>query len=147
MCTWPPYAEDRRCASRPTIGSVLSVGLDCRTAARSCSPSDRRRNSVLWRVRASGGEPERIAGVGENAADPAFSRDGRMAYAQVFQDANIWRIDDGGKAAARQGDLLDAVRFEPAILAGWQPRGIPLESIGKQRDLGERQQRTGSRCN
>jgi Tol biopolymer transport system component len=59
--------------------------------------SDRRRNSVLWRVRASGGEPERIAGVGENAADPAFSHDGRMAYAQVFQDANIWRIDADGK--------------------------------------------------
>jgi Tol biopolymer transport system component len=59
--------------------------------------SDRRRNSVLWRVRASSGEPERIAGVGENAADPAFSRDGRMAYAQVFQDANIWRIDTDGK--------------------------------------------------
>ncbi len=59
--------------------------------------SDRRRNSVLWRVRASGGEPERVPGVGENAADPAFSRDGRMAYAQVFQDANIWRIDADGK--------------------------------------------------
>ena len=52
---------------------------------------------VLWRVRASGGEPERIAGVAENAADPAFSRDGRMAYAQVFQDANIWRIEHGIK--------------------------------------------------
>ena len=102
--------------------------------------SDRRRNSVLWRVRASGGEPERIAGVAENAADPAFSRDGRMAYAQVFQDANIWRIEADGKAAARQGDLLDAIRFQPAILAGWQPRGVPVESIGKQRNLGKRQQ-------
>ena len=48
-------------------------------------------------MRASGGEPERIAGIGENAADPAFSRDGRMAYAQVFQDANIWRIGADGK--------------------------------------------------
>ncbi|MEO8369007.1 MAG: protein kinase [Candidatus Solibacter sp.] len=59
--------------------------------------SDRRRNSVLWRVRASGGEPERIPGVAENAADPAFARDGRMAYAQFFQDANIWQIDSDGK--------------------------------------------------
>jgi Tol biopolymer transport system component len=55
--------------------------------------SDRRRNSVLWRVRASGGEPERIPAVAENAADPIFARDGRMAYAQVFQDANIWRVE------------------------------------------------------
>jgi eukaryotic-like serine/threonine-protein kinase len=59
--------------------------------------SDRRRNTVLWRVRASGGEPERIPGVAENAADPIFSREGRMAYAQFFQDANIWRIDTEGK--------------------------------------------------
>jgi len=61
--------------------------------------SDRRRNIVLWRMRASGGEPERIAGVAENAADPIFSRDGRMAYAQTFEDANIWRIDSAGKQA------------------------------------------------
>lgn len=59
--------------------------------------SDRRRNSVLWRVRATGGEPERIPGVAENAADPTFARDGRMAYAQFFQDANIWQIDSEGK--------------------------------------------------
>jgi Tol biopolymer transport system component len=62
--------------------------------------SDRRRNSVLWRVRASGGEPERIPGVAENAADPIFSRDGRMAYAQVFQDANIWRVELAEKKPA-----------------------------------------------
>ena len=62
--------------------------------------SDRRRNSVLWRVPASGGEPERVPGVAENAADPVFSRDGRMAYTQFFQDANIWRIDTQGKEAA-----------------------------------------------
>jgi Tol biopolymer transport system component len=59
--------------------------------------SDRGRNTVLWRVRASGGTPERVSGVGENAADPIFSRDGRMAYAQTFQDANIWRIAIGEK--------------------------------------------------
>ncbi len=61
--------------------------------------SDRRRNTVLWRVRASGGEPERIAGVAENAADPIFSRDGRMAYAQTFEDANIWRVAIAGNEA------------------------------------------------
>jgi Tol biopolymer transport system component len=61
--------------------------------------SDRRRNSVLWRVRASGGDPERVPGIAENAADPVFSRDGRMAFAQFFQDANLWRIDTQGKEA------------------------------------------------
>src|SRR6185369_11839692 len=43
--------------------------------------SDRLRVSALWRVRASGGEPERVAGVPESATDPTFARDGRMAFA------------------------------------------------------------------
>ncbi len=61
--------------------------------------SDRRRNSVLWRVRASGGEPERLPAIAENATDPAFARDGRMVYTQTFRDANVWRIDTAGKEA------------------------------------------------
>ena len=59
--------------------------------------SDRRRNSVLWRVPAAGGEPERVGGVGENVTDPVFSKDGRMAYTQLFSDANIWRVETSGK--------------------------------------------------
>jgi Tol biopolymer transport system component len=59
--------------------------------------SDRRRNSVLWRVPAAGGDPERVAGVAENATDPVFARDGRMAYTQLFSDANIWRVETSGK--------------------------------------------------
>jgi Tol biopolymer transport system component len=58
--------------------------------------SDRRRNSVLWRVRAGGGEPQRVPGVAENATDPVFARDGRMAYTQLFSDTNIWRVDTEG---------------------------------------------------
>lgn len=59
--------------------------------------SDRRRNLALWRVRASGGEPERFAVVPENSIDAVFSRDGRMAYAQRFRDGNVWRVDTDGK--------------------------------------------------
>ena len=83
----PPHFDNRNAVSVAWTADSRSIVFS----------SDRRRNSVLWRVRASGGEPERIPGVAENAADPAFSRDGRMAYAQVFQDANIWRVDAGGK--------------------------------------------------
>jgi Tol biopolymer transport system component len=62
--------------------------------------SDRRRNSALWRIPRSGGTPERVPMVAENAADPVFSRTGwRMAYAQFFSDANIWRVDVSGREA------------------------------------------------
>src|SRR6185369_4156113 len=61
--------------------------------------SDRLRVSALWRVRASGGEPERVAGVPESATDPTFARDGRMAFAQPFRDANIWRVEADGRSA------------------------------------------------
>lgn len=59
--------------------------------------SMRRRNSALWRVRASGGDPELVPGIGENTTDPVFARDGRMAFTQLFSDANVWRIDVEGK--------------------------------------------------
>lgn len=63
--------------------------------------SDRRRNFALWRVSRSGGTPERVPMVGENAADPVFSRTGwKLAYTQVFSDANIWRVDLSGREAA-----------------------------------------------
>ena len=62
--------------------------------------SDRRGNSALWRVPRSGGTPERVPMVGENAADPVFSRAGwKLAYAQFFSDANIWRVDPSGREA------------------------------------------------
>ena len=100
--------------------------------------SDRRRNSALWRVRASGGEPERVPVVGENTTDAVFSRDGRMAYAQNFRDGNVWRVGTDGAGAAGESDLLYAVRFQRAVLSGRQPRRLPLQPVGEQRDLGER---------
>jgi Tol biopolymer transport system component/serine/threonine protein kinase len=63
--------------------------------------TDRRGN--MWRVPVSGGTSVRMAMVAENAADPAFSRDGRkLAYSQFFSDANIWRIDTAGATAPRK---------------------------------------------
>ena len=54
--------------------------------------------SYLFRTRASGGVPPRPLGLGEGAAMPALSSDGRhLAYAHYFDDANIWRVDLDGK--------------------------------------------------
>jgi Tol biopolymer transport system component len=62
--------------------------------------SDRRGKSMLWRVPRSGGVPERVPMVDENASDPVFSRAGwKLAYTQFFSDANIWRVDPTGREA------------------------------------------------
>ena len=56
----------------------------------------------LWRVTVSGGTPEWVAAIGQNAYSPAISRQGnRLAYNVSFLDSNIWRLDRSG-AAGRQ---------------------------------------------
>ena len=57
--------------------------------------------SYLWRMAASGGEPVRVEGVGSLAVGPAVSqRGGRLAYTQIYNDLNIWRlpIEEDGRA-------------------------------------------------
>jgi Tol biopolymer transport system component len=65
--------------------------------------SNRRGNHALWIVPESGGNPVRVPMVSENVTDPAFSRDGhKMAYAQFFDDTNIWRFDLAGRSAPKK---------------------------------------------
>jgi len=65
--------------------------------------SQRRGNYALWTTSISGETPVRVPMVSENATDPAFSRDGRkMAYAQFFEDTNIWRFDLEGREQPRK---------------------------------------------
>jgi serine/threonine protein kinase/Tol biopolymer transport system component len=50
----------------------------------------------LWRIPASGGTAQPLAGVGDNVMDPAVSRRGhRLAYTKVLDDWNIWRLKIG----------------------------------------------------
>jgi serine/threonine protein kinase/Tol biopolymer transport system component len=50
--------------------------------------SNRGGGHFLWRVSESGGEPERVPLVSENASDPALSRDGRnLVYSQFFDQS------------------------------------------------------------
>jgi Tol biopolymer transport system component len=54
--------------------------------------------SLLYHIAASGSGPPQPLGLGEGAAMPALSSDGRhLAHAHLFQDANIWRIDLAAK--------------------------------------------------
>jgi Tol biopolymer transport system component/DNA-binding winged helix-turn-helix (wHTH) protein len=50
-------------------------------------------NGQLWRVPVKGGPIVPIAEAGGNAEDVAVSRDGRIIYADQFQDLDIWSLD------------------------------------------------------
>ncbi len=50
--------------------------------------------SRLLQIPVGGGSPEPLPGVSAGANEPAVSRAGnRLAYARVYQDPNIWRVD------------------------------------------------------
>ena len=48
----------------------------------------------LWRISASGGTPQRVAGAGEDAHEPSISRRGKQLAYQVWKQWDtIWRVD------------------------------------------------------
>jgi Tol biopolymer transport system component len=55
----------------------------------------------LWRVKVSDGSMRRIAETGLAPMTPAVSRGGRVAWATVFQDTNIWRFTLDGSEPDR----------------------------------------------
>jgi Tol biopolymer transport system component len=62
-------------------------------------------NNSLWRVKVSGGTPEKVRDLaGVNATEPAISRQGhRLAYRTVTVNTSIWQIRfqaSGGRRAA-----------------------------------------------
>jgi Tol biopolymer transport system component/predicted Ser/Thr protein kinase len=84
--------------------------------------SNRLGGARLWKVPASGGEPEPLAVGQADAYRPSLSRDGhRLAYTQSLGDSNIWRYEvssaTGRSAlptrliASTKGDL--AQQFSP----------------------------------
>ncbi len=53
----------------------------------------------LWRVRASGGAPERLTVPSLNPTSPAISRqDDRLAYTEIYTDSNIYSYEGAGFA-------------------------------------------------
>jgi Tol biopolymer transport system component len=54
--------------------------------------SDRGGTFSLWKISGSGGQPEPLSGIGQDAFRPTISRQGnRLAYVQDNTDSNIWR--------------------------------------------------------
>jgi Tol biopolymer transport system component len=56
----------------------------------------------LWRIAVTGGEPEALSGVGEQARDVAIALKGdRLAYVKAPVDNHIWRVERPGTPTER----------------------------------------------
>ncbi|PYV23698.1 MAG: hypothetical protein DMG27_14985 [Acidobacteria bacterium] len=90
-------------ARRLTSDGKRISGLTWTAGGRSIIYSTNRAGLfTLWRVPISGGEPEPLAGIGQDAYSPAVSPGGDvLAYTQQLQNENIWRA--GGPRPTAQG--------------------------------------------
>ncbi|HEY3198711.1 MAG TPA: DPP IV N-terminal domain-containing protein [Nitrospirales bacterium] len=100
---------------RLTFDKRSIIGLTWTRDGRDIIFSSNREGSstsiTLWRISASGGTPERLSGVGQNAFDPVVSRQGnRLAYTQLFLDANIWRMEVSRGGGGTPIQLISSTR-------------------------------------
>ncbi|HEX2344086.1 MAG TPA: protein kinase [Vicinamibacterales bacterium] len=87
--------------------------------------------SRLWRVSASGGEPERLPVGGDNAAQPAMSSQGnRLTYVERSVDVNIWQLDipNAAQAVTSSKKLIASTRYESAPQVSRDGRRIVFDS-------------------
>jgi Tol biopolymer transport system component len=70
--------------------------------------------AMLWKITATGGTPERLAGVGQNVFSLAIAPQGnRLAYEQRIHDTNIYRVDTSDAASqSRPHTRLIASTFQ-----------------------------------
>jgi Tol biopolymer transport system component/DNA-binding winged helix-turn-helix (wHTH) protein len=86
---------------RLTFDGLTIDGLAWAADSREIVFSSRRGGSLnsLWRIRVTGGTPERIGTFGEDVISPAIAHaGGRMAYTRLLDDMNIWSFQLTGPA-------------------------------------------------
>ncbi|HKE23451.1 MAG TPA: LpqB family beta-propeller domain-containing protein, partial [Bryobacteraceae bacterium] len=85
---------------------------------------DSTNNAGIYRLRASGGVPVRLAGIGRDVQDLSLSRNGkRLAYSRDIRDYNIYRmaIPGPGTQAATETKFIASTRYE--ISPAYSPDG------------------------
>ena len=98
-------------------------------------------HSRLWRVPVSGsGGASVIAPAGDVATLPALARDGRLAFTRVAPerqhlDAGSRDVRQTGLAPAPVAGLVQPHRYQSAVLTGWPPRRVRLQSHRHLPDL------------
>lgn len=68
----------------------------------------------LWRISADGGTPAKIATIGKEVLSPAISAQAnRLAYTQLSDDTNIWRIDlDASGKGTSQTEVIGSTFWD-----------------------------------
>ncbi|MHC4680839.1 MAG: hypothetical protein ACYTEK_19325, partial [Planctomycetota bacterium] len=110
---------------RLTFDKLRVQGLAWTADGREIVFSSNRAGSFsLWRISASGGEPEPLAGVGEGALGPTIPAQGKhLAYTQDDVEINIWRMElpkPPGQAKAPT-KLISSTRWD--LLPEYSPDG------------------------
>ena len=92
----------------------------------------------IYRVRASGGEPRRIEGIGANASSLTLAaKSNRLLYSTESINYDIQRVDLNA-ADAKPERFLSSTRFEgsPVVLARWQANRVFLQPRRRAANLG-----------
>jgi Tol biopolymer transport system component/DNA-binding winged helix-turn-helix (wHTH) protein len=105
-----PGGEPRRL----TFDSVPISGIAWTPDSREIVFSSRRSGSTthLWRIKSTGGTPDRLDTVGNSVQSPALSLQAhRLAYTQPLDDVNVWRLELDTQARSTSQTELIASTF------------------------------------